>query len=277
MPDFWGLFRTFSKWLRAAGGSSGSYCFGNSAHPVWWCSLWPLGPTLGSDWASACGKLPAAATAPSLPFPTAACSRTTSRLPVTLAAQSPAPAARPNSIIIGAPPRRAPQQQPTTVNKCQITGGTNLGLRYKLAPDIMGEPCARSSSGYVLCPLRSQMLRRNQPASTNALFLAATITASSFKIARQSLKMVPVKPKAGELLEPKLQPDGSVAWQQFVKVIGPIDIRAIACGDNVSDLIIAPWPSGMSSWSDLTGIPKNCIGKQANQAPSGVSGHSSTH
>ena len=82
--------------------------------------------------------------------------------------------------------------------------------------------------------------------------------------------MVPVKPKAGELLEPKLQPDGSVTWQQFVKVIGPIDIRAIACGDNVSDLIIAPWPSGMSSWSDLTGIPKNCIGKQANQAPSGV-------
>jgi hypothetical protein len=83
-------------------------------------------------------------------------------------------------------------------------------------------------------------------------------------------QMIPLKPVAGEPLLPKQQPDGTYVWQAFVRIIGPTDVRGIACGDDITDFIIAPWPSGITSSSAFNGIPQNCKGEQVNQASSGT-------
>jgi hypothetical protein len=59
-------------------------------------------------------------------------------------------------------------------------------------------------------------------------------------------------------------------YQVFAKVVGPIDIRVVACGDEVTDVTGSPYPGGIVSLIKLTWGPPLCIAKQINQATSGT-------
>jgi hypothetical protein len=78
-------------------------------------------------------------------------------------------------------------------------------------------------------------------------------------------QIIPLKPKQGEKLKPVRQPDGTYVYQAFVGIVGPIDLRVVACGDDIIDLLASAYPAGMTSETPLT-APSGCIAKQINGA-----------
>lgn len=83
-------------------------------------------------------------------------------------------------------------------------------------------------------------------------------------------QMTPLKPPPGQPIVPIDGPQGSFLYQVFVKMVGPTDLRVVACGDDVTNVDGRPDNSGMVSVSVLNGLPKNCVGKQLNQIVSGT-------
>jgi hypothetical protein len=82
--------------------------------------------------------------------------------------------------------------------------------------------------------------------------------------------MTPVKPPPGQAIVPINGPQGTFLYQVFVKIVGPTDVRVVACGDDVTNVEARPDNSGLVSVSVLNGLPKNCVGKQLNQIVSGT-------
>jgi hypothetical protein len=83
-------------------------------------------------------------------------------------------------------------------------------------------------------------------------------------------QITPVKPAPGQPIIPIDGPNGTFLYQVFAKVVGPIDVRVIACGDDVSDVTGGPWPAGMVSITDLSGGPPNCKAKQLDRVSTGT-------
>jgi hypothetical protein len=85
-----------------------------------------------------------------------------------------------------------------------------------------------------------------------------------------SPQIIPLKPQPGQPIIPVDGPPGRFLYQVFVKITAPIDVRVVACGDDVFDVDGSPWPAEIASISQLDGLPQNCIGKQFSQAAAGT-------
>jgi hypothetical protein len=83
-------------------------------------------------------------------------------------------------------------------------------------------------------------------------------------------RLILLKPLAGQPIGPIDGPQGTFLYQVLVKIVGLIDLRVVACGDDVTDVHGRPDQSGVVSVSVLNGLPKNCVGKQLNQISSGT-------
>ena len=83
-------------------------------------------------------------------------------------------------------------------------------------------------------------------------------------------QITPLKPLPGVPIIPIDGPQGTYVYQVFAKVVGPADVRVVACGDDVTDVMGSPWPAGMVSVTILTGGPPHCVAKQINQVTTGT-------
>ena len=81
-------------------------------------------------------------------------------------------------------------------------------------------------------------------------------------------QMILLKPPPGQSIVPINGPHATFLYQVFAKIVGPTDIRVVACGQDVADVDGRPYHSGVVTVSPINGLPKNCIGKQLNQIAS---------
>jgi hypothetical protein len=117
----------------------------------------------------------------------------------------------------------------------------------------------------------SVVLSKANAQTQNCVISGGTNFGTIIQNCAPSPQIVPVKPAIGQPIIPIDGPKaGTFVYQVFAKVIGPTDIRVIACGDDVTDVQGSPWPAGMVSVTPLAGGPPHCMAKQLNQASSGT-------